>query len=239
LNEILKIILTATGSFFALFFLTKIIGKRQLSQLSLFDYIIGISIGSIAAEMATSLDGPFTHPLTAMIVYAALSLIFTFFVIKSMPARKKIEGTPVILFNSGKMYRNNFKKNKIDLDEFLMLCRNEGYFNLSAVQTIVLEQNGKLSILPKSAQRPPTAQELNIYPMQETLEANIIMDGKIMENNLSLCGHDSAWIMSELSVQGVKNIGDVFLATLDSNNKLTVYLDEKINTQNGSKLDGK
>ncbi len=222
--EIMKIILTATGSFAALFILTKLMGKRQMSQLSMFDYVVGISIGSIAAEMATSLDGPFTRPLTAMVVYALLSILTAFIINKSLPARKKIEGMPVILFDNGRIYRENFKKNKVDLDEFLMMCRNMGYFNLNAIQTVVLEQNGTLSVLPKAVERPASPKDLNLFPSQDKLVTNVIMDGEIMHSNLLLSGHDERWLKEGVANQGAKSIEDIFLATVDSSDMLNVYL---------------
>ncbi len=240
MHDFFKIVGTAVGSFIALFILTKLMGKRQLSQLSMFDYVIGITIGSIAAEMATSLDGPFYRPLIAMIIYAVSSILIAVAITKSLTLRKKLEGTPVILFHCGKMYRENFKKNKLDLDEFLMLCRDKGFFNLNNVQTIVLEQNGKLSILPKSSQRPVKPKDMNLYPQEDALVANLIMDGDIMDVNLSMCNHDKKWLMDELQKQGVKHPKEVFLATLDINDKLSIFLScNNSNIKNSNKLVGK
>lgn len=240
MQDVFKILATATGSFIALFILTKLMGKRQISQLSMFDYVIGITIGSIAAEMATSLDGPFYRPLLAMVVYAVFSILIAIAITKSLKLRKKLEGVPVILFHCGKMYRDNFRKNKIDLDEFLMMCRDKGFFDLNTVQTIVLEQNGKISILPKSPQRPVKPKDLNIYPQEEALVCNIIMDGDIMEVNLSMCNHDKKWLADELAKQGVKQPEDVFLATLDNNDKLSVYLNcNDFHIKDSNKLVGK
>ncbi|NMC56170.1 MAG: DUF421 domain-containing protein [Eubacteriaceae bacterium] len=240
MQEFFEIIGTATGSLIALFVLTKLMGKRQVSQLSMFDYVIGITIGSIAAEMATSLDGPFYRPLLAMVVYAVFSILIAVAITKSLKLRKKLEVVPVILFHCGKMYRDNFKKNKLDLDEFLMMCRDKGFFDLNTVQTIVLEQNGKLSILPKSPQRPLIPKDLNIYPREDALVCNIIMDGDIMEVNLSMCNHDKEWLIEELSKQGVKHPEDVFLATLDNNDKLSVFLNCKdYSVKDSNKLVGK
>ena len=145
---ILKIIALSTGSIVVLFILTKIMGQREMSQLSIFDYIISITIGSIAAEMATSLEDNFLEPLVAMIVYALITVIISFINFKSLKIRKAITGDALVLYNNGKLYRNNFKKAKLDLSEFLMLCRNGGYFNLSDLETVLLEPNGKLSFLP-------------------------------------------------------------------------------------------
>lgn len=238
--DLLKVFAVTTGSFIALFILAKLMGKRQLSQLSTFDYIIGITIGSIAAEMATNLDGPFYRPLLAMTLYAAFSILISILITKSLTLRKKLEGTPVILFHSGKMYKHNFKKNKLDLDEFLMLCRDKGFFDLKDVQTIVLEQNGRLSILPKSSQRPAVPKDFNLYPQQDGLVTNLIMDGDIMEVNLTMCHHDKKWLMEQIAKQGAKQLKDVFLATIDNNDNLSVFINyNDFNIKKSNKLIGK
>lgn len=238
--DLLKILATTTGSFIALFILTKLMGKRQLSQLSTFDYIIGITIGSIAGDMATNIDGPFYRPLLAMTLYAAFSILIAIAITKSLALRKKIEGTPVILFDCGKMYKENFRKNKLDLDEFLMLCRDKGFFNLKDVQTIILEENGRLSILPKSSQRPTIPKDFDLCPAQDGLVTNLIMDGDIMEINLTMCNHDKQWLLEQITKQGAKQLKDVFLATIDNNDNLSVFINyHDFNIKNSNKLIGK
>lgn len=221
--EIFQIILTSAGSFFVLFLLTKIMGDRQMSQLSMFDYINGITIGSIAAEMATDLEN-FLKPLLAMIVYALLSVLLAIASNKSMKCRRIIEGKPIILFDNGKLYRKNFKKAKLDINEFLTECRNSGYFDLNNIQSAILEVNGKISFLPKSTQRPMIPQDMNLNPQQEKLVTNIIVDGLILKQNLRFTGNDEEWLKKQLKQQGVNKVSDVFLATCDFNNKISVYI---------------
>lgn len=230
--EILYIFLTSAGSFIALFILTKLMGNRQMSQLSMFDYIIGITIGSIAAEMATSLEDDFMKPLTAMIVYALFSVILAISTNKSLKLRKLIEGEAVILYDDGKIYKNNLKKEKLDLNEFLTQCRNSGYFDLNKIQTAILETNGKISFIPKVLQRPATPEDLNLSPSQEKLVTNVILEGCIMQENLKSTGKDEVWLGKQLEVQNAPKISDIFLATCDSNHKLTVYINltDKKNT---------
>lgn len=222
--EIVYIILTSLGSFALLFLLTKIMGNRQMSQLSMFDYIIGITIGSIAAEMATSLEGDILQPLTAMIVYALLSVILAVCSNKSIKLRKAVEGQPLILFDNGKLYKNNFKKSKLDLNEFLMQCRDSGYFDLNHIQTAILETNGKISFLPQVLQRPATPADLKLSPNQDKLVTNVILDGNILQENLHSTGNDETWLDKQLDAQGVSKVSEIFLATCDCNNKLTVYI---------------
>lgn len=228
--EILKIIILSLTSISVLFILTKLIGNREMSQLSMFDYINSITIGSIAAEMATSLEENFMQPLTAMITYAIIILIFEFFSMKSLKLRRLINGHSLILLDNGKLYKENFKKAKLDISEFLIQCRNKNYFNISDIQTAILEANGKLSIIPKSAKRSLIPEDLNIFPKQEQIVTNIISDGYILVNNLKSTGNNETWLKNKLKEQNITNIRDVFLATCDSDNNLSVYtnIDKKI-----------
>lgn len=220
--EILKIIITSAVSLLVLFLLTKLMGSKQVSQLNMFDYIIGISIGSIAAEMATELDTPL-NSLTAMIVYGVIAAAVSLVSQKSLKARKILSGKPLVLLDNGKLYRKNMKKARMDINEFLMQCRSQGYFDLSQVQTAVMEFNGRMSILPVSTNRPLTPQDMNIAPQQEYMTTAVIADGIIIENNLKHTGNNYIWLKKQLSAQGYKAPEDVFLAMCDSNNKLTVF----------------
>lgn len=222
--DIVKVIFMSIGSFIALFILTKIMGDRQVSQLSMFDYINGITIGSIAAEMATSLEENFLHPLIAMTIYALFSIAMAILSNKSLKLRKLFEGEPILLYDNGKLYRKNLKKAKMDLNEFLTQCRNSGYFDLNNIQTAVLETNGKISFLPVSAQRPATPADLQLSPAQEKLVINVILDGVVLRENLKFTGNNEEWLNKQLEAQRIKRVSDVFLATCDCNNKLSIYL---------------
>lgn len=219
---ILKIIITSAASLLVLFLLTKLMGSKQVSQLNMFDYIVGISIGSIAAEMATELDQP-VNSLTAMIVYGVIAAAAAFISQKSLKARKLLSGKPLILFDNGRFYRENLKKARIDINEFLMQCRSQGYFDLSQIQTAVMEFNGRMSILPVTLNRPLTPQDMNITPQQEHITTAVIEDGVIIEENLRHTGNNYIWLKKQLSEQGFKAPEDVVLAMCDSNNKLTIY----------------
>ena len=139
--DLLKIVFLSLGSIIVLFILTKLMGNREMSQLSMFDYIIGITIGSIAAEMSTALENDFMQPVVAMAVYAIVSIIISILSYKSIKIRRIISGNSLILFDNNELYRNNLKKAKLDLNEFLMQCRTAGYFSLSDIQTAILEPN--------------------------------------------------------------------------------------------------
>ena len=181
--RISEVLLSSLLSIASLFIIAKFMGHKQVSQLDFFDYVTGITIGSIAAELATELEAP-ERALIAMAVYGAVSVLLTVVSRKFAKARKYINGTPTILFDSGKLYRKNIKKCNIDLSDFLLLCREAGYFSLEDIETAVFECNGKLSILPKSAKRPISPSDVQILPKQEKIAVELIMDGKILGENL-------------------------------------------------------
>ncbi len=140
-----------------------------------------------------------------------------------MKARRIIAGTTLVLYDKGKLYSKNFKKAKMDLNEFLMECRTNGYFNLADLETVLLEANGKISFLPKVEKRPATPEDLNLNPNQEFLVTNIILDGKVLEENLKHTGNNLKWLHDNMKSQNVDKIEDILLATCDSNNQLSIY----------------
>ena len=222
--SILYIAALSLGSIVELLILCKLRGYRQLSQMSMFDYVNSITIGSIAAEMATSLEDNFLYPMTAMIIYAAAVIFLSWGSSKSIRIRRIVTGKPIVLLNKDKLYEKNFRKAKIDLNEFLTQCRVSGYFDLSQLESAILEENGRISFLPKSEHRPATPKDLQLVPGKDSLVANIIIDGHIMTQNLKASGKDERWLMHQLNAHGVSDIRDVFLATCDLNNQFNVYL---------------
>lgn len=222
--EIIKIIALSLGSMIILFILTKIMGQREMSQLSIFDYITTITIGSIAAEMATSLESNFIQPAVAMIVYALVTLIMSFLNIKFVKLRPVLSGKTLILYDNGTLFKENFKKAKIDLNEFLVQCRTSGFFNLSDIKTALLEENGKISFLPYADRRPANPSDFNIKPKEDNLVTNLILDGEIMQNNLKELGFDTLWLNEMLQKQGIIKTDNIFLATYDGDGNLSVYL---------------
>lgn len=224
--ETIYIIALSLGSLLTIFILTKLMGYRQMSQMSMFDYINGITIGSIAAEMATSLEDDFTRPLTAMIVYGVSTFLISVLSNKFVKVRRIIEGKPLILLNNGELYRKNLRKAKIDVSEFLEQCREQGYFDVSKLETAILEGNGRISFLPKATDRPLTPSDVNLAATQDFMVANVILDGRIMSENLKNTGNDEKWLISQIKGQGAKRVEDVLLATCDSTNKVTVFMKE-------------
>ncbi len=227
MEAILYNIVLSLGSVLAIFLLTKLMGYRQMSQMSMFDYIVGITIGSSAAEMASSLDENFLQPLIAMIVFALMSILLSWSSSKSLKVRRVVEGAPLILMNKGEIYRKNLKKARIDIAELLVQCRVSGYFDISKIQTAILEGNGKISFLPKASDRPLTPSDMNLFPEPDYMVANVIIDGRLMPQNLRHTGNDETWLMTQIKSQGAHHIEDVLLATCDVSNRVTVFLKDR------------
>ena len=220
--DFLILCLTALGSFTVLFLIAKFIGHKQIAQLDFFDYITGITIGSIAAEMATELEEPW-KPLIAMLIYGGVAVLLSVISHKFPRSRKYLNGTPTILMDHGKLYRGNLKKAKLDLSEFMVLCRQQGYFDLTAIQTAIYEYTGNLTILPVSDSRPATPKDMNLSPQQELLFTELIMDGRILEGNLKRMGLDRTWLFRQLEQRHIHSAKEVFLAVCDRNLKFVVY----------------
>lgn len=221
--DILKVILTAILSVAALLIITKIMGHKQVAQLDFFDYISGITMGSIGAELATELENP-ERPLIALAVYCLVSIVLNLLTQKMPRTRKYVNGTPTILMNDGKLYRENLKKSKLDLSEFMMLCREQGYFDLDEIQTAMFEYNGKLSVLPKAENRPLSPQDMKVKAKMTHVGVEVIMDGRLMGENLSRMGRDENWLKKQLRAEGYQDAKAIFLGIYrPEEDKLTLY----------------
>lgn len=219
---VLILCLTTVGSFAVLFLSAKLIGHKQIAQLDFFDYITGITIGSIAAEMATELEEPW-KPMIAMVIYGGITLALSLISSRFPRSRKYLNGTPTILLDHGKLYYENLKKARLDLSEFLVLCRQQGYFDLTTIQTAIFEYNGKLTILPVTTQRPVTPQDMDLSPDQELIFTELIMDGRILEDNLHRMGLDRTWLDKQLKQRHISSAKEVFLAVCDRNLKFVLF----------------
>ena len=219
--EWLKILLVAPLSYVALFLITKLIGYRQISQLSIFDYVNGITIGSIAAEMATELEKPL-QPLLAMAIYCLLVVLTSWLTTHSVRMRRWLTGRTLVLLQNGTLYRENLKKAKLDVNEFLTQCRDSGYFDLNDIQLALLETTGKISFLPKSAMHPATPQDMGMTVPQAQPQINVIVDGETMMDNLEYLGFNEDWLDHRLEEQNY-TVGQIFLATCDRDGSLTLF----------------
>ena len=222
LLELGDVILRAMISLVTLFLITELLGKKQVSQLSLFDYVIGISIGNFAAEMTINLESEYLHGTIAVIVFGLVAYTVNVATMKSIHLRRFFMGRPTILIQDGKMLIKGMQKVKFDVNDLLQECRLSGYFDISQIAYAIMETSGKISILPKTEYGKVSLKDLKLKGEKVGLCANVIIDGHIMKDAIRNINIDEQWIHHELKVQG-KKIDNVLLGTLDNQQNLRLY----------------
>lgn len=221
--EVLDVIVRSLLSLITLFLVTKMLGKKQVSQLSLFDYVIGISIGNFAAEMSVNLETNYINSTVAVIIFGLVAYFVSILTMKSIHLRRYFMGVPTILIEHGKLVIEGLRKVKFDINDLLEECRSNGYFDISEIEYAIMETSGSVSILPKGEYKPVVMKDLNLKASKQGLCANVIIDGKIMKNNLKNINKDEKWLEKELKVKGYQDLSNILLATVDINEKLLVY----------------
>ena len=206
-----------------LFAFTRLAGKKQISQLSFFHYVIGISIGSIAAAFAVDLDIEFPEFLTSVIIYGLFPILLSQISLHNHMGRKILTGSPVILIQDGKIIENNLRKTKLSVEDLLEECRIKNAFNLSEVEFAVLETNGQVSVQMKPPNLPLTPKDMDIKTQYKGLCANLIIDGLVMEENLKIIDKNKKWLLEELSKQNITDTSDILLAFTDNSGQITVH----------------
>lgn len=207
-----------------LFIFARIMGKKQISQLTYFDYIVGISIGSVAAELSVEKGVSIPEGIVSMIIWAAFPLILSFIAAKSMRARRLLDGTPTILIQNGKIIEKNLQKVKFTVNDLLEELRIQGAFNIADVEFALLETGGKMSVLKKAKYQTATVSDLNLKETYQGLCANLIIDGKLMHQNIALLDKGEEWVISELKKRNISSVADVLLACVDSNGEFHIDL---------------
>ncbi len=206
-----------------LFFITKMMGKKQISELNFFDYVVGITIGSIAADISLDIEKDMIAGIAALFIYGGISYIISLVSMKSILARRFFIGVPTVLVEKGKIIESGLKKSKIDVNDLLMEARENGYFNLDEIDYALMEVNGNISFLPKEKEKPATKKDMKIKCSNEGLTVNGIIDGKYMGNNMAAINKDKEWLDHELKVNGYDSYDNILLATIDNNYKVTIY----------------
>jgi len=213
-------------AFFAILLVTRILGKEQMGELTFYEYVTGITIGSLAADMATiTIISPWVI-LMALVMFAALTFLMGYVSLKNRAARKLLEGEPTLVIQNGKILAKNMSRCRYNIDDMLLQLRTQGVFNVDDVEFAVLESNGQLSVLRKSHKQPVTREDLKIPSGYEGLSSEMIVDGEIIYQNLQQNNLDEAWLILELERQGIRSPKEIMLASLDTRGNL--YVDKKV-----------
>lgn len=220
--DILAVFIRAAAAFVSMVVFTRILGKKAISQLTFFHYIVGITIGSTASTLSTDLTLKPVPQLVGLTTWVALAIIFEFVVLKNRWWAKLLDGEPTILIHNGKILENNMAANHYQLTELLEQLRVKGVFNPADVEFAILETDGNLSILKKTQTQPVTPEDLNIPTGYKGIPTELVQEGRIISQNLKQVNLDETWLLTELRKHGVTNLQQVFLATLDTQGNLFI-----------------
>lgn len=222
MNEAINVFFRGFVGFFTLLIFARILGKQQISQLTFFDYVLGITIGSTASTLTSDLENPMWPHLLSLAVWFFWGFLMQFITLKSRYMSKFIEGEPEIVIMEGKIMENVLRKMRYRGSELQEKLRIKGVFDISEVQYAILECNGDLSIIKKPENDPVTLKDLNLKGDKTGINIEIIYDGKIIEQNLEDLNRDHNWLMNELKEQGIQDYEDVFIATVNPKGELYV-----------------
>lgn len=212
--EIRLVVLTSLLSLVVMFVFTRIGGKRQIAQMSPFDYLNAITVGSIGAELATDLE-QWWRPLSALIIYILATWLVHYTACKSNAMRSFWSGRSLILMDGGVISKTALQRAAIDVNEFLGQARVAGYFDPSEIETAILETSGQISFLPKSLNRPLTPEDMQLHPDAASIWYDLIIDGQLMQDNLKAAGRDERWLDAQLHAHGIGQCSEVFYAACD------------------------
>ena len=212
-----------TMAFLVLLVLARVMGKKQISQLTFFHYVTGITIGSIAAEIAAQYETAFVDGIIAMIWWALLTLLMSYIALKSKKARTLLDDQPTIVVYEGKLVERAMKKSRLHLNDLNMMLREQSIFSIKEVYYAILETNGNLSVLKKADQEPATKKDVNApAPEPKYMPSEIISDGKIVQKNLTELSLTEEWVYEQLKKQGIGQVEQVYYAEIQTDGSLHI-----------------
>jgi len=219
-QKIIEIIMRSISAYITLLILGRLIGRKLISRITFFDFLVGVTIGSLAVRMALGSEDSLLLAIISAIVITILVLITDYLNIKSFNFRKLIDGKPVILISNGKILDYNLKKVRITINKLMMKLREKDIFNAEDVEFAIIESDGEISVLPKSNKQPITTEDLNMSTNYKGLTSDIIIDGKIMYDNLKCTNYDEQWVKKQLKSHNINDVQDVFYAGVDTSGNL-------------------
>ena len=222
MSEVLVVAVRSIIAFFSLLIFARILGKQQISQLTFFDYTLGITIGSIAAELTVDLSSRAWPHWIGLLSWAILGYAMEFITMKWRYAAKYIEGEPTIIVMNGKIMENALRKMKYNVSDIMEQLRNKDVFDLTEIDFAIIESNGQISVLKKPEYQNVTCKDLKIKKEKSGISTELIYDGILIEENLRQLNKDKKWLMNQLKSQDIKDISEVFLATLNPGGSLYV-----------------
>lgn len=214
-----------------LLLLARWMGKKQMGQLTYFDYVTSITIGSIAAVTAVEHNVHLMDSLAALLLWAIFTIVLNIITIKNRNWRKILDGEACLVISNGQILEQNMRKMHYSLDDLLEHLRQKDMFSIADVQFAVLETSGELSVQLKPEKQPVTKQDMLITVPFQTLPVELIMDGEVVQQNLEQKHLTKDWLINELAKRGISNISEVIYACLGSDQKLYIDIMKDTNTE--------
>jgi uncharacterized membrane protein YcaP (DUF421 family) len=226
--DVIELAVRIILSFLVLFTVTRITGRKEISQLTFFNFVSAITIGTIGGSLVTSADLSILNGVLALVGWGALTIVMGFIDIKSKKARKLLEGDPLIVIKKGMIMEQSLRKARLDIDELNVMLREKNVFSITDVDYAILETDGKLSVMKKENKQPLTRSDLRINNSKEQiipLSTEVVSDGIINKKNLSELNLDEKWLEQELQKSGIQSVSDVFYAEIQKDG--TLYIDNR------------
>ncbi|KYZ75321.1 hypothetical protein AXX12_14295 [Anaerosporomusa subterranea] len=220
----LVVIIRSIISFFILLVLVRLMGKQQVAQLTFFDYVVGITIGSIASTLSVQVNESLMSTLAGLATWAVLAILLAYLSMHNVKLRNLVDGEPTVVIENGKILENNLNQIRIPIEHLLSELRTMGVFNISDVQSALFEPGGKISVQKKFQKQPVTPGDLNISPQYDGLPINLIIDGVLLKDSLRSLNLTKAWLHHQLEKQNISDVNEVSLAQLDTKGNLYVDL---------------
>lgn len=222
MNETAIVLVRSIIAFGTLLIFTRFLGKQQVSQITFFDYILGITIGSMAANLSTDIATDAWPNWVGLLSWTVMVYIFQKVTVKSRQASVYIDGEPVIVIMNGEIMDEVMKKLRFRLSDLQEQLREKGVFDINEVEYAVVEKDGQLSILKKAEYLPLTPKDINVRPEYKGIATELIYDGEIVKSNLKQLNKDEAWLKEQIAAKGFNEFAEVFLAVIASNGSLFI-----------------
>ncbi|ADZ22929.1 uncharacterized membrane protein YcaP (DUF421 family) [Clostridium acetobutylicum] len=216
------VFLRSAISYIILLLFTRFMGKKQLSQLTYFDYIVGTTIGSIAAAASVDRHIDVFESCFSIVVWSVFTILISIITLKSIRLRLWIDSEPLVIINKGRVIYKNMEKAKYNMGDLLMQLRNKDIFYITDVEIALLEPDGKLSVLKKAEKSSVTVEDLGIQKPKTGVMVEIILDGTILYNHLQQIKKDEAWVKEQLKIKNIQDIKNVVFLGVQADNEVYV-----------------
>ncbi|WP_217589411.1 YetF domain-containing protein [Lentibacillus saliphilus] len=226
--DIQELLVRLTLSFFIMLLLTRIMGRKEISQMTFFNFVSAIALGSLGANLVVSDNLSIRNGVIALVGWSAFTLIMGFIDIKSRRGSQVIKGDPLIVIKGGQIIEPALKRSRLDIESLKTMLREKQVFSMADVDYAIFETNGKLSVMKKHVKQPVTKLDMNIELGKQhkvPIATEVISDGEVIKDNLTALNMTEGWLVRELHKQGIEHITDVLYAEIQQNG--TLYISQK------------